>query len=365
MTDSRLGHSHRAAALLAKVEALLPDMLTHAPALDANSAFPTEDIASLREAGLLAAPVPERLGGLGAGTEPGGAKLALSLLRQLGRGNLAIARLFEAHLNVLRLVFQSGTPEQCTMVAGDALAGQMFGLWVTDPPRTQPLHVAGTRLTGEKGPASGAGHCRRALVTVATADGTRMMLIALAGTEAVRAMEGLHGMRAAANGTIALNQAEILFWLGAPGEYLREPDFSCGAWRGSAAASGALDALIDAVASDLRRKGHAEAPIQLARFGEMLIAQQTARFWTEHAASLAEADHGDPAAQVAAVNLSRIAVETACLDSLRLAHRSLGLAAFVAPHPVERISRDLSTYLRQPATDDVLLEAAAYGLRRC
>ena len=103
--------------------------------------------------------------------------------------------------------------------------------------------------------------------------------------------------------------------------------------------------------------------MQLARFGEMLIARETARLWTAGAAAVAEAESDAPAARVAAVNLARIAVESACLDALRLAQRSLGLAAFVAPHPVERIARDLATYLRQPAPDAVLLEAAAFHLR--
>jgi alkylation response protein AidB-like acyl-CoA dehydrogenase len=62
-------------------------------------------------------------------------------------------------------------------------------------------------------------------------------------------------------------------------------------------------------------------------------------------------------------NLTRIAVERACLEVLQLAHRSLGLAAFVPPNPVERLSRDLGTYLRQPAPDEALEDAAIWFLR--
>jgi len=58
------------------------------------------------------------------------------------------------------------------------------------------------------------------------------------------------------------------------------------------------------------------------------------------------------------VGLARIAVETACLDAMRLIQRSLGLSAFRQGSPIERICRDLSTYLRQPAPDEVLTEAA-------
>ena len=49
---------------------------------------------------------------------------------------------------------------------------------------------------------------------------------------------------------------------------------------------------------------------------------------------------------------------------MQLAQRSLGLAAFIRGAPVERLCRDLGTYLRQPAPDAILDEAAAYFMAR-
>ena len=43
---------------------------------------------------------------------------------------------------------------------------------------------------------------------------------------------------------------------------------------------------------------------------------------------------------------------------LRLAQRSVGLQGFLREHPLERLSRDLATYLRQPAPDRALTTAA-------
>jgi hypothetical protein len=63
---------------------------------------------------------------------------------------------------------------------------------------------------------------------------------------------------------------------------------------------------------------------------------------------------------VATVNLGRIAVEAACLDAMRLVQRSIGLSSFRQGTPVERICRDLATYLRQPAPDDVLTLGARW-----
>ncbi len=352
----------------ARRQAHLLDALRSAAAPEADCAFPAAEMARLTQAGLLAAPIPRRLGGLGAGTEPEGGGLAARLLILCGRANPAVGRLFEAHVNALRLIVRFGDQAQLRAACEDAAGGHLFGLWVTDPPG-ECLRVRDGRLLGRKGPSSGAGHCTRALVTAdigGEAGATCLFLAALTGREPVAPVSGLHGMRAAANGVVTLDgvAAPADAQIGSAGDYLREPDFSCGAWRTSAVTAGMLDALAEMVRSHLVRRGQAGAPMQQARFGEILIARETAQLWVERACLLAEAEGGDPAAQIAYVNLARIAVESASLDALRHAQRSLGLAAFVAPHPLERLARDLTTYLRQPAPDSVLLEASAWHLGR-
>ena len=47
---------------------------------------------------------------------------------------------------------------------------------------------------------------------------------------------------------------------------------------------------------------------------------------------------------------------------LELAQRSVGLQGFMRDHPLERMSRDLATYLRQPNPDKALTDAAAFVL---
>jgi len=348
----------RGSALLQTVRDLIPSMQARASDLDRDAAFPAADIDALRQAGALIAPLPERFGGLGAGTEPGGAALARELLVLCGRGNPSVARLFEAHVNAIRLMSTYGAADRA---AADVLAGHLFGLWVTDA--GAPVRVEDGILHGSKGPCSGAGHCTRAVITAEFAGATRLFLVAPSPSGPVRPVAGLHGMRAAANGVVTLDGVAGGPCFGEPGDYLREPDFSCGAWRASAAALGALEALVEATRTQLIARRHDRAEMQQARFGTIVIARDTARLWVERACAAAE-HPGDPAEQVATVNLARIAVETACLDAMRAIQRSLGLAAFVAPNPVERLIRDLATYLRQPAPDAVLTEAAAYFLRR-
>jgi alkylation response protein AidB-like acyl-CoA dehydrogenase len=123
---------------------------------------------------------------------------------------------------------------------------------------------------------------------------------------------------------------------------------------------GGLIALLDHSVVQLRSSGRLDGPHAQSRLGQAMIARETSRLWVRAAAGVAEDPSADSAHRVAAVGLARIAVETACLDAMRLVQRSLGLSAFRQGNPVERICRDLSTYLRQPAPDEVLTEAAMW-----
>jgi alkylation response protein AidB-like acyl-CoA dehydrogenase len=147
---------------------------------------------------------------------------------------------------------------------------------------------------------------------------------------------------------------------GAAGDYLRQPDFSAGAWRASAVTVGALGALVDAVRAELVARGRLGHPQQRERLGRMLIHAKSARLWLRDVAPAAEGAEEDADCTVAVVNLARIAIEAACLDTIQLVQRSLGLSAFMQSNKVERMCRDLATYLRQPAPDEALDEAAGY-----
>jgi len=76
-------------------------------------------------------------------------------------------------------------------------------------------------------------------------------------------------------------------------------------------------------------------------------------------------DHaaGPDRTRISIVGLGRIAVEQACLDAMRHIQRSVGLSAFRQGSAIERICRDLQTYLRQPAPDEVLTEATQWFTR--
>ena len=352
--------------LLTEVAGLIPAMQQRAVQLDADEQFPEQDMQALRDLGVLAAPLPVQLGGRGAGLEPEGAEVLIGLLTAFGQGNLSIGRLFEAHVNALQLVDAFGTTDQVERAATDAKQGKLFGLWVTDG-AGHPLVLDAERLQGGKGPCSGGTHVSRALVTVQTTTGARMAVIEVSRATVVKPLRGvLQGMRASANAVVSFDNVPCSpeAFVGQPGDYLREPHLSTGAWRTSAVTLGGLNALVAATGQQLARKGHQDAPLQQDRFGRMLIAQETARLGVVEAAHRTEAQQGTVGDRVAYVNLARIAVEAACLDAMRLAQRALGLSAFICPNPVERLLRDLAVYLRQPAPDAVLTEAARHVLVR-
>ena len=339
-------------ALLHAIADLVPWMQERADALDRDSAFPTQEIERLRHAGALSPPLPV----LGFGN----ADELTSLLILIGQGNLCVGRILEAHVNALQLIARYGTASQWD-------DSRLYALWVTDPSAGGlRFQQTGSRIVfkGGKQFCSGAGHATGAVVTaVDEQNQTRMLVVPLGIGERVSPLPSpLQGMRSAVTGAVDFDGCEVSAdcLLGNPGDYLREPDFSAGAWRGSAVALGGLIALVDLAVTQLRASGRLDSPHVQARMGQAIIARETSRLWVQAVSRTAEDPAGDAAHKIATVGLGRIAVETACLDAMRLIQRSLGLSAFRQGTPIERISRDLATYLRQPAPDEVLTEGAVW-----
>lgn len=139
-----------------------------------------------------------------------------------------------------------------------------------------------------------------------------------------------------------------------------QPDFSDGAWRFAAVQLGGIEAIATAAHAHLLEAGRDEDPHQRHRLGQIAGAVETAPLWVHQAARAAEDDPVESEKIVAYINLARLTVEPAALDVLELAHRVVGAAAFLEPHPVERLARDLAFYLRQPAPDQALASAGTF-----
>jgi alkylation response protein AidB-like acyl-CoA dehydrogenase len=366
METAQAEMSMRSQELFAKVAEMLPQMQRNACKLDRESEFPTAEVEQLVAGGALAAVVPVRYAGLGMGTESSGALHLFDLLRLIGRGNLAVGRIFEGHVNAIALVALYGSEKQLAQASQDALSGHLFAIWNTEPP--EGLRIVGRELTGSKIFCSAAGHATRAMVTAKDENGeSRMLLLALQpGERTATVAFRPQGMRAATTQKVVLDGFSISSdaFIGQPDDYMKEPAFSAGAWRASAVAIGGLEALIEETRTQLMRGNRHCNPHQQARMGRAIIAQETARMWGRRAALIAGASDAESEDKAAYVNLARSAIEAATANAIRLIQRSLGLAAFLEPNPAERLMRDLGTYLRQPAPDEALTEAAAWFIEK-
>jgi alkylation response protein AidB-like acyl-CoA dehydrogenase len=338
---------------------------SRAGAYDEDGAFPAGDVNALHDSGLLTAVLPAKWGGAGL------SGLALSeILQSIGSGSLPLGRLFEGHVNALELVLRYGNHQLVELVAEEARAGRLFGVWNTDDANgLRLIHRYGRSwLEGRKVLASGAGHIERPLVTATDENGRRLIVLPRLGApdRADVSRWTAQGMRASATGAVDFTGVEIepMEIVGREGDYERQPWFSAGAWRFAAVHLGGMERLFDLLRRHLQETNRGQDPHQAARLGRAAMAVETGRLWVAQAASTTEDPLGSRAPEqlVAYVNLARLAVEAAALDLMQLVQRSIGLQAFMRPNPIERISRDLATYLRQPGPDRALTDSAAWTL---
>jgi alkylation response protein AidB-like acyl-CoA dehydrogenase len=94
---------------------------------------------------------------------------------------------------------------------------------------------------------------------------------------------------------------------------------------------------------------------------DMAIALESAAQWVERARLAADSD-GARAEITHTVRMARLAVEQQLLAVIQWVHRSVGLSAFRRDNPIERITRDLETYLRQPVPDLVRDKVGEHAL---
>lgn len=358
----RQRHRPPSAAVAAAIVAA--DYRLGAPEFDRLGFIPPSGIWALADAGLLAAVLPAEPGGPGHGTDAGSTAHLLEILTIIGSGDLSVGRLYEGHINALLLIERYGTQAQRDR-AVDAVRrdSAFFGVWNTDGrnPLTLTPSATGWRLAGGKSFASGAGLVGQALVTARLPDGGRQMLLIPMGSFAERIDRSAWrplGMRASMSFAVDLTGIDVpeSALLGRPDDYLTEPWFSAGCLRFVAVQLGGALTLLRAVHDHLRRSGRAGDPYQIERFARMRVALEGGRLWLAHAAGIFDrADSEVVSARViATANMARHAVETACGLIIDLAVKSVGVQGMLAPHPLERLIRDLTTYLRQPGPDAAL-----------
>ena len=346
-----------------------------------NSVAPLSEFHRMSAMGLLIAPVPSRFGGLGLGTEPGGHLDLLRLLAAIGGGDLSLARLYEGHVNALILIASYGSSEQIARAAEDTRAGLVFGVWNTGTRDLLRLEGSGNALSfrGVKTFASGAAFVQRPIVTAELEGGGWQMVLPRMESPAVSRAVKLDrsfwhplGMEASESYGIDFSGATVTQddLIGAPGDFYCDPLFRGGAIRFAAAQAGAVLRLHRLFAEWLERGGRGDDPYQIARLGEVALGAQEAVLWIERAAAIAEQGLSIDADKLAAermlecANMTRLAIERIATAMMPRIIAGVGAHGLLQPNRFERIVRDLTMYLRQPAPDQALAELGRASLRK-
>lgn len=323
----------------------------------------------LAEGGVTRAVLPVCEGGAGLARGPHAARPLCTILRRLGRIDLSLARLFEGHVNAIRLVEVHGTTRQRARCAELVRDGALLAVWGADGDPPVRLLTETMQLTGRKRFASGLGLVTHALLTARPEEGDPRLVLIDAGNAARHdpAAWRASAMRASASGGfdaegLVVDAGDLV---GAPGALMQEPHFEGGVWRYCAAHVGGAEALIGETRAALMASGRLEDPIQRSRLGGLYAAVDTARLVTEAAAEATEASVSAGPERirlaVARALLARETVERCCVEALAVTERALGMAAFDSGCDLDRIRRDLSLFLRQ-ARPDAKLEQAVEAL---
>jgi hypothetical protein len=157
--------------------------------------------------------------------------------------------------------------------------------------------------------------------------------------------------------------------IGAPGDFYRDPMFRGGAIRFAAVQAGAVMRLHQMFAEWLDEKHRGDDPYQVARLGEVAIAAQEAAMWVEKAAAVAEecfyrTEKVHSERMIECANMMRIAIERLATGVMRKVTAGVGAHGLLQPARFERVIRDLTMYLRQPAPDQTLAAIGRYALEK-
>ncbi len=302
------------------------------------------------------------------------------LLKEIGRGNLVVGRIYEGHVNALQLIQTFGTPEQIEAYAADARQHKIFGVWNAEAEDGVHIipHKGKYRLEGSKTFCTGCGYVERPFVNGKLPDGSwQMCIVPMDEVETIVDPDWWQpsGMRATVSYKVDFTGVEVepKSLLAQPGDYFRQPWLSGGVIRFAAVQLGGAEALFNATRQYLQKQNRCEHLHQQERLGKMAIAIESGSLWLKGAGQLVDnyasvfggypEDSQEQAPKlVAYANMVRTAIEQICLDTIQLSQRSIGTLGLLPPEPMERIIRDLSLYLRQPAFDVAITDVGKYVL---
>ena len=368
--------------LLDRITPIADFCAENAATIDLSGAFPVREFELIAKAGLLTAPLARTWGGLGLGIDGSSIAKLLTLLTQIGRANLVVGRIYEGHVNALQLIQTFGTPAQIEAFATAAHQHKIFGVWnaeEADGVKIMPLGNGKYQLEGAKTFATGCGYVDRPFIGGALPNGAWQLCIVPMDEVATISDPSWWqpaGMRATASCKVDFTGVILdeSMLIGQPGDYYRQPWLTAGVVRFAAVQLGGAAALFDATRQFLQSIDRTKDPYQEERLGRMALGIESGQLWLQGAASQLEQYDpifaGDPTiahpqavALVAYTNMVRTAIEQIGMEAIQLCARSVGTRGLLPPHSIERIIRDLTLYLRQPAFDASIASVGQYVLK--
>ncbi len=343
----------------------------NAPSVDIAGRFPEKEFEDMARSGLLKIVLPgERLD-----FNVPHLKGLLHLLKQTGSANLSVGRIYEGHINALQLVDAYARKEQKEKWFQDAVENKLFGVWNSEGHDGVTIEAVGNnkyRLTGSKMFCSGAHWIQRPVVTGRLKDGDKsgwqMCVLSMEKLNHLKIDSSFWnpmGMKASASFKIDFTGVEICACdlLGMPDSYYKEPFFNGGAIRFAAVQLGGAMAIIDATHKFLKTLKRTGTDYQKGRMAEMAILAECGNNWLNSAAAKMGGWHADPASaekNTAYSGMVRTAIENICSRIIYLSGVCTGPMGLMHPGLLERLHRDLTFYLRQPAPDAVVTGVGNY-----
>jgi len=366
---------------------LAPRFAARAAAYDRAGAFPVDDFADLRAAGLFGLMVPAHLGGAGASF----AEYA-EVAGELARGNGATALVYNMHASVTGalgavtedLVRTLGVPDEALVAKDRLLRAAAEGAWYAVAmsergagSRLSQLSTVyetvegGFRIKGAKTFVSGAGHCAGYLVAARSAAAPDLVsqFVVPAGLDGLTVEETWDslGMRATGSHDLHLDVAvpaeALLGGVEGLALVLAElvPHWMVASY--AAVYVGVAQAAVDAAVAHVNARGVAGLPAVRARIGRADAAVAAARLAVAEAARRVDAAPGEPDTN-RWVWRAKLLAGTTAMDVAASMLEAAGTAASRRGHPLERLYRDARCGSLQPATSDVCadwLGVAALG----
>lgn len=274
-------------------------------------------------------------------------------LFEIGREDLSLARLVEAHTDAVAILREAGS--------APAL-GALYGVWASETPKHRlEVSADGRSLSGSKRFCSGASLVDRALVTAHGPDGVLLFDVPIRGCGAVTVTDVDWQTPAFAEtrtGTIEVQGLglEADARVGGPGWYLERPGFWLGALGPACCWAGGAAGLVDRAERSRRSGPHVQA-----QRGALDAARWMLEQILEAAGREADASPRDAkAAQVRALRVRHL-VERTAIDVLDRFGRACGPGPLAFDAAAARRHAELTLYIRQ-CHAEADLEALA-GLR--